>query len=805
MKWIKRILATLVVLLALVSVGIYLYLRYHKPSYAGVVNLTGSQNQTEVYFDAYGIPHIYGKTQEDVFHALGYLHAQDRLFQIELIRRVSAGRLSELFGSSVLDVDRFFRMLGIAQKADQSALEFSKLKSEPIYAAASAYLDGLNEYIEKGKTPLEFTLLGIPKEKYEIRDLYLIVSYISFNFQMAFRTDPLLDRIKRKWGIEYLQALGFEQVQSGTADDTLGKATTQRSAESLLSSFDKIQEKLPFQVWSGSNSMVIAANKSTSGKVLFENDTHIGHQQPSVWYESHIEYPGFRFYGSWIAGFPFAALGHTERHAWGLTIFENDDLDFYEEKINPDNPAQVWQHDKWVDMKVRVETIHIKDSADVRIQCRTSAHGPVCSDVMKDFIDFGSNPVSACWTFLREPNRLVEVTYGLAHSRSLDEFRKVVSTLSAPGLNILYGDIENNIAWWAAAKIVQRAENADPSFVLDGSSGDQDWLGYYDFNLNPSSVNPVSGYVYSSNQSPEPVNGVIYPGYYLPDDRANRLKTLLDEKPMLSLKDLQTYNLDVINPVSSEACKLLLLHLKQTDFPENSTEKKLLNILTRWDGLHSIHDVAPSFYYRWFYYVYQKTFSDELGSQDADAFLKTHLQKSSTLPWLQNDSCAWWDDVMSKDHIETMDEIVTSSFQLAFKDLTAQYGDEPGMWTWGKIHTLELEHPIGKQWPLNYLFNVGPYPISGGIETLNNQSFLFTPGYAFRSNLGAALRRTVDFANPENAMNVIPGGQSGNPMSPHYSDQTTLYVRGELRKEMMNKDEIQVVCKNKLVFLPAGK
>ncbi len=805
MKWLKRIFLTVILLLILLCSGAFLYLYWLKPSYSGEVSLSGLHEPAEAYFDDYGIPHIYGKSEADVFRTLGYIQASERLFQIELIRRVSSGRLSEVFGNSMLDVDRFFRMLGIAGKADQSATEFNKHAGEAWQVAALAYLDGLNEYIEKGKTPLEFKLLGIPKEKYTVKDLYLVVSYVSFNFQMAFRTDPLIDRIQSKWGTGYLTDLGFRSASLSNHSDTF-KLSSRLVADNILKEgFDKIQDKLPFQVWSGSNAMVIAANKSSSGKVLFENDTHIGHQQPSVWYESYLDCPGFRFYGSSIAGFPFAALGHTERHAWGLTIFENDDLDFYEEKINPDNPDQVWERDHWADLSVRIEKIHVKDSADVTMRCRTSVHGPVCSDVMKDFEDFGKNPVTVCWTFLREPDKLVQITYGLAHAKSMDEFKKALSELSAPGLNVLYGDRENNIAWWAAGKIARRPLNTEPAFVLEGASGNQDWTGYYPFELNPSAENPEEGFIFSCNQTPAAVNGFAYPGYYLPNDRADRLRDLLTARSTFSIGDLQNFNMDVVNPVAAHACKLLLLHLNMLGEQEGKAKKEIVEILNKWEGSHQLEDIAPAFYYRWYYQVYQKTFSDELGAHDADAFLKTHLQKSSVIPWLMNDSSKWWDDVQTRDHVETMGEIVTQAFISTFREFSERFGTNPASWTWNKFHTLELEHPVGKQWPLNYLFNVGPYPITGGMETINNQSFLFTPELAFKSTLGPAVRRTIDFADPENGWNVIPGGQSGNPMSPYYSDQTDLYVKGNLRKELMNRADIQRLCKNKIVFSPSLK
>jgi penicillin amidase len=802
MKWFKWILLSLLGLLIVLSVSVTVYLYSRNNSYNGSVSLIGLIDSVEVYFDSFGVPHIYGNTEEDVFRALGYIHASERLFQMEMIRRVSAGRLSELFGSAMLDVDRFFRTLGLPYKAAESAKTFQKHKGEAWNKAAFAYLEGINSYIENGKTPVEFTLMNIPKTRYTPEDLYLIVSYVAFNFQMAFRTDPLIEKIRQEHGIEYLRDLYHPENFMDSMVNRVWVPEDRQHESGISSAFSNIGDLLPVSVWTGSNAVLIAPSRSSTAKVLFENDTHVGHQQPSIWYESHLEYPGFSFLGYNIAGFPFAPLGQTTKHIWGVTIFENDDLDFYREKTNPDDTNQVWFVDKWEDMSLRPDTIRVKDSSDVVILIRNTRHGPVCSDIMNDFSFTGNEPVSACWTFLKEPDNLLQITYGLAHAQNMEEFRSELSKLAAPGLNFLYADNEDNIAWWAAARIVRRPDGVHSDFILDGSSGKEEWLGYYDFSQNPTEVNPEKGYIFSTNQRPEPVQGVLYPGYYLPSDRELRIKELLSSKAKFKPDDLKSVFMDDTNPVASEACRIMLAVMDR-NLPEmESGMEEVLRILADWNGSHTLKDIAPSFYYQWFFRIYELTFNDDLGEDDASSFRRTHLQKSNVLHWLRNDSSLWWDNVLTKDRKELRIDIVKEAFLLAYRDLEKQYGKSPLSWTWDRLHTLELVHPAGKNFPLNMLFNAGPVPVEGGIETLNNQSFEYEGKPEFKSNLGAAVRRFYDFASPEQAWSVLPGGQSGIPLSPHYTDQFEMYVNEKLKEVKLNKAEILKHHKNKLTFLP---
>ena len=792
MKLFKRIFFFSLGIILLLTGIVWIYLWTTKPVYSGNIPVKGMSQPVETYFDSYGIPHIYGQNEEDVFRALGYIQAQDRLFQMEMLRRVSAGRLCEIFGSSLLDVDRFFRMLGIAHHAEASAQHFSKDTISSSHRAALAYIEGVNEYLENGKTPVEFQLLGIPKEKFTVKDLYLIVDFMSFNFQMGFRTDPLMSRIRKNFSEDYLKDLALGYVPGTLTEpvhfpqDSMSKIKD----STLISSIDKVEELLPFKIWMGSNAWVVSANRSSSGKVLFANDTHIGHQQPAVWYEAHLECPGFSFYGNFLAGFPFAPIGHSLRHAWGLTIFENDDLDFFVEKPDSTNPNRIWRKDRWEELSSREEIIHVKDSADIRILCRSSDHGPICSDVMSDFKDITTAPVAACWSFLKEENNLLEATYDLAHATSMENFRAAVSQIAAPGLNVLYGDTENNIAWWTAAKIVNRPKNVNPSLLLDGSTGNDDWLGYFPFSANPRSENPPNGYVYSTNNQPDSVNHVLYPGYYLPEDRAVRVTQFLNSRGVFDVHAFQQLNTDVINPVAAQNGKNLLISLPDEIRASSTAAASAAAILEKWNGSHQLEDCAPTIYYRWLYEVLHRTFADEMGEKDFEAFLKTHVEKCSVAPFLKLNESVWWDNVKTTDKKESKKEIVGEAFLAAVGILVDKLGPDPEKWAWKRVHTLEFEHPLGKQKPLDRFFNIGPFPEMGGIETVNNQSFNMTADYRCKTNLGPALRRILDFSDPEHGISINPTGQSGNFMSDHYDDQSALYVRGLFRAELMNRDEI---------------
>ncbi|CAN5421093.1 penicillin acylase family protein [soil metagenome] len=804
MKIFKRVFFGLLIFIVVVVVAVYLFLLTQKPQYSGTLPLKNLTDKVDVYFDDYGVPHIYGKNEPDIFCALGYVHAQERLFQMELIRRVGAGRLSELFGSPMIDIDKFFRMLGLAKHAEWSAKEFSKQQGEQFYKNAVAYIAGINQYIESGKTPIEFRLLSIPKEKFTMNDMFLIVDFMSFNFQMGFRTDPLMSKIQKKLGAKYLEdiVLGTLPTTLHVPVDTAIASPSENTPRTC--SIESIFDNLPVQPWMGSNAWAVSPSRTQSGKVLFANDTHIGYQQPCVWYEAYLECPGFDLYGSFLAGFPFPAIAHSHHHAWGLTILENDDLDFFEEKTDPLHHNQYFYKGEWKQMELRPEIIHVKDSGDLKFTFRSTVHGPVCNDVIHDFADVTSAPVSACWTLLKFPGNLCGITYQLAKSKSMDEFRGAISEIATPGLNVVYGDSAGNIAWWAAAKLVKRPEHVESRLLLDGSSGNDDWCGYYDFSENPHSVNPASGYVYTCNNAPDTIPGVSIPGYYTPEDRAKVVTAFLNQENKFSIADMNQLNNNVTSDVAGDLAFDILSVLDNGTKTKSALAKKVVEILSSWDGSMQTDDIAPTLFYKLEYEILWQMMGDELGAKDFMQFQQTHIEKNSIIPLLMNDSSVWYDDIRTGDKAETRQQIFDLAFDSTIISLQKQLGDDISQWKWGRVHTLEHGHPIGKQKPLNKFFNVGPFPIRGGNETVNNAGFDLSPDGIYKVKFGPALRRTLDFADAEHAQSVLPTGQSGNFMSKHYEDQSQLFIQCKTRTEWMNKTEIEKNSKDHLVLQPDG-
>jgi penicillin amidase len=810
MKILRKLLYIIIISLLVGVAVILIYLTSQKPQYNGSLELDGLQKKVEVVYDYYGVPHIYADNEEDAYYALGFVHAQDRLFQMEMTRRVASGRLAELLGPEFVKVDAFFKTLGLAEHAASSAAQYMKGDSLPYQRAAKAYLKGINTFIRNGRTPVEFTMLGIDKEEYTINDLYLSTEYMAFNFAMAFRTDPLMSFVRYKLGASYYKDLVTSYRSGSTIPvlaDTMAVDSSAGPVQAYNTTFGNstlaVLDKIPVSPFTGSNGWVVSAARSKSGKVMLGNDTHIAFGQPAVWYEAHIEYPGYSFYGNFLAGLPFAAIGHTREFAWGLTMFENDDLDFYSERIKPGDSTSYWTDSNWRQLKRTSKTIRVKGEEDVRIEVYESKHGPLVQNVMPEWKGVTNDAVSLSWTHLRFPNNLMQVTYELNHAANMDEFRLGVSKLISPGLNVMYGDKSGNIAWWTAGRLVRRADGVDPVLLQDGSDYRRDPVGYFDFAENPHAVNPASGVVYSANNQPDfmPGHG-FYPGYYTPEDRALRITELLDEKKQFNLEDLHRINLDVKSPVTPEIAGHILAAIRNDVKKKSEAHTIAAKLLLMWDGDHRLRDLAPAIYYKLIYHVMEMAMKDELGEENFKVYLSTHVMKVTLNSLVQNDSSVWWNDVNTRDVVESRNMIFEKAFDKTIQELVAQMGKNVDMWEWGRVHVLEHKHPIGMKKPFNLLFNVGPYPVPGGPEVINQMGFDLTDEGVYRVKYGPAMRIVIDMADIENSKSILPTGQSGNIMSRYYYDQAMMYNTGKMRKQKMNRAEIEANRIGRLVLQP---
>lgn len=794
MKKYKKILLAVAGFLLLVIIGVAIFLNSLKPDYSGEKKLSGISNEVTTYFDPYGIPHIYAENETDALKALGYVHAQDRLWQMELLRRVAKGRLSEVFGEDMVGTDKFFLSLGIADHTKETVAGLDK-NSEAI-VLTQAYLDGINEFIEQGPTPLEFYLTGIDKEPFILEDVYDAVGYMAFSFAMAHKTDPLLTSMRNKLGNEYMEDLAISSDTStvwiknykGDVTDTLGT--------NITASVNKALHKLPIPQFEGSNSWVVAPQKTKNGKVILANDPHIGFAQPSVWYEAHVSTPTYEKYGYHLAGVPFPLLGHDRNLAYGLTMFENDDIDFYYEETHSSDSTKYKTAEGWKDYEFIDKTIKVKDGDDVSFSYKKTHHGPVLNNIADQIS--GEPPVAMSWIYTKPKNKVIHALYGLSHATNMEEFKSALPNIHAPGLNVMYGDAKGNVAWWATAKLYEMPDSLSTKFILDGSTGKEEPLRYLDFSENPMAENPSWNYVYSANNQPDSIAGMLYPGYYLPENRAKRIVQLLDAKDDWDKESISEMILDVTSPVNTEVVTELI---KLFDVTHLSNEQLvLLDSLKNWNGEYKLNSISPVIYHRTLYYMAKNTMEDELGPEMFNQFLSTHLFKRQIAWGSRMKNGKWWDNVNTPDVVETREDIVMISFAQTWESLIEDFGEDTSEWTWDKVHTLEHGHPFGQVASLRKYFNVGPFPVEGTREVINNLAFPYDGTGFYKVNSGPSTRRIIDFSDVENSISILPTGQSGNPLSKHYDDQAQMYVNGEFRKMMMNKQEIEETAEAVLIF-----
>lgn len=784
--------------LIIILIGFAVFINSLKPKYNGELTLNGVSQEVEVYYDTYGIPHIYAQSEEDALRALGYVHAQDRLWQMELLRRVASGRLSEVFGKDLLETDRFFLALGIDEATAKTTAALDVNASS--FRMANAYLSGVNAFVEKGATPVEYYLTGLEKTLFSIEDVYNSLGYMSFSFALANKTDPLVSNIKNTLGEAYLQDL---ELSSNTNTQWIGTHSGKQDTilNTLVAATNSAFEKLPVPQFMGSNSWVLSPEKTKNGKVIFANDPHIGFAQPAVWYEAHLNAPSYEKYGYYLAGIPFPLLAHDRGMAYGLTMFENDDIDFYYEELNPSDSTEYKTETGWKPLAYSSKTIKVKGEPDELIQIAKTRHGPLMNQY--DTKITIAQPISMDWIYTQRQNRTMEALYGMSHASSLNDFEQAVSNIHAPGLNVMYGDSTGNVAWWAAAQLYKKRDSLSTKAIMDGTSGKDEIIRFLEFNENPQAINPPWKYVYSANNQPDSTEGGLIPGYYLPENRAKRIVQLLEAKQDWDLDATKKMITDATSAVNPHLAQVLVAALDRSTLDD--TQLNQLERFKEWKGDYPLTSTLAGVYHRWVYFLLKNTFEDELGEKQFEQFLTTMFVKRLLAPLASKENSVWWDDIHTPEERETRVGVIQKSYQEAWQSLVDDLGSNPDQWTWNKLHTLEHEHPLGSVAQLRPYFNVGPDPVNASREVINNMNFTYDSSLEYKVTSGPSTRRVIDFSDVENSYSVIPTGQSGNPLSEHYDDQSQMFLKGKFRKMMMNAQEIKNTSKNKLSILPTEK
>ncbi|MGR7814037.1 penicillin acylase family protein [Lacinutrix undariae] len=778
-KAIKYLLILLIVLIG----GVFIYINSLKPKLSGNIDLKDVSSPTTAYIDSYGIPHIYANNTIDAMTSLGYLHAQDRLWQMELMKRIAPGNLSEILGEKLIETDAFFKTLSIDEATE---IAISKLDKNGLpYKEAMAYLNGVNQFIDEGATPIEFTLAGVKKEHFTLKDMYSVFGYMAFSFAQAQKTDPLLTNIKQQLGGTYLLDLDVNPNTNGTTIKS-NSTIPESVLTAITQNINTISETLPIPPFIGSNSWVVSPSKTKSGNVIFANDPHIAYAQPSVWYEAHINTPDYEIYGYFIAGVPFPLLGHNRDLAYGMTMFENDDIDFYREENHPTDSTLYKTATGYQNYTYTTKQIKVKDKDPIDLVVKSTYHGPIMNNVQNEIEE--ENPIAIQWIYTKLENKTLDALYKISHAKNMQDVKEGTALIHAPGLNIMYGDAKGNVAWWASAKLYTHKSHVNSKFILNGANGEDDIVDYLDFSHNPMAQNPDYGYVYSANNQPDSVANKLYPGYYLSENRAKRIVQLLEPKNDWNKTTISEMMNDVTSPVSLEIIKEISKYINEEDL--NASEKQAFQILKIWKGNSNTNEVAPTIYTKFVFRYLENTYKDELGDTYFKQFLTTHLLKRTIAKQLHNDTSVWWDNIATSEK-ETKSKILTQSLKETVAALNNQLGADVNLWTWGKVHTLEHGHALSAVEALKPFFNVGPFPAEGSNEVINNIMFSQTDSGIYESKAGPSTRRVIDFSDVENSLSILPTGQSGNPFSKHYNDQAEMYINGEFRKMLLNKTEIE--------------
>jgi len=801
MTLIKRILLSILVLVIVLGISLFFYLKSTAPNYNTELKLEGVNKTVNIYYDDYGIPHIYAQNEEDAYFALGYVYANDRLFQTELLKRLSSGRLAEILGKDLVKVDKYMRIHGLREAADKSAKKYMSGNDKKYQRSFNAYLNGYNKFLNTGNLPIEYKILGIPKEELKASDTYSILNFIALGFTMPVHQESFSAFIAKKLGNQYIEDFYFGEKQDTLRIKQEIDTNLIKTQLSFNSTFLKTLDDYNIGLWEGSNAWVVGEKKSKSGKVIFGNDTHFAYAQPSVWYEAEITYPGYNFYGFYLPGMPFPIIGHDKEFSWGLTIFPFDNANYYSEKVDHKNDKVMFKN-QWVDLDIHKETIKVKGADDVEMVIEKTPHGPLLNGYDEKITNNFKEDVSLWWTLQKMETKILESTYNMSRVKSIDEFETQIANIDILGLNVMYGDKKGNIAFWSCGKLPVYNSNINPFTLLNGANGENEIDSFHDFSYNPHLINPEQGFVATANNDPILSGAKSVPGHYLPTNRIKIINKTISEKEKWDIEDSKRLQLNVKSITDEHLKNMICKEMKNDNqIKSNQLYVNCYDILDKWDSQYSEDATAPVIFSKLRYYINKNTLFDELDKELFEKLSQTYLLKQSIERIYTNESSPWWDDLNTKDIKETRKQIFINSFTEAIDKLSEEWGSDPSQWRWEKAHSLTFHHPFSKKKPMNKIFDVGPFEMPSGNGCLNKMDYHITDSKVNQVTAGPALRINIDFADVENAVNVIPTGQSGNVMSEHYDDQAIMFTQGKYRKMIIDDPKIKN-AKNKIIMHP---
>ena len=792
----KRVLIILGIIGAVLvglSAGGYLWFRCTVkaglPHMAGEITVRGLNQEIEIIRDIYGIPHIYASNESDLYFGFGYAMAQDRFWQMEFYRRLGQGRLSEVFGRDSVKADRYFRMVtasGIDKTIDEGLL--------PLF---TSFATGVNAYLEshQDRLPIEFKLLGYRPEPWGVDDYLSILTFVNWGLSMGWHVDLTAARVLDTVGEDRMRAAFPVFPDEGSLMVSQGQGAMHSPSGPLSETMGVIRKVTGLTALGGSNNWAVSGAKSMTGKPILANDPHLQLTNPSIWWEVHLVCPTIDVSGFAIAGLPGIIAGHNRHVAWGITNVQADDVDFYIEKINPDNPDQYWFVDRWETMRVVKEVIRVKDDDPVTMAVQLTRHGPI---VEEDCDGNGATAISVRWA-PREVPQSSRATYLLLKAQTVSDVMDALRHWTTPGLNFVFADMQGNIGYWCCATIPVRP--ADDGLVpVAGWTGEYEWTGYVPFDDRPHSINPLSGFVATANNKVgEKDSDYIISRYWEPVDRITRIHDMLTSEERLSPEAFKEMQGDVYSVFASEITPILVRVLGERLTGEKARRAK--EILSAWDYRMEKQSVGACLFEVTHRRLMESIFRDELGDELFEAYLRTVSFPPRALRALFRQGRSLWFDDVSTIHPETLNDMVERSLSQALEELTETLGGNMARWTYGRIHSLTFEHVLGRKRPLNWIFNLGPYPVGGSHLTVNSGQYRYEDPYAVES--GPSFRMIVDLSDMNHSICVLPTGESGHLGSCHYKDQVPLYLSGQYHLDWTDREEILDHAEACLILRPA--
>jgi penicillin amidase len=792
--WLIRIgLALLVVVIALTGVGTWV-VRRSWPQVDGTVAVPGVLAPVKVIRDQWGVPHIRAQNEHDLFFAQGYVHAQDRLWQMEVNRRLGSGTLSEVVGESTVDLDRYMRTLGLRRIAEQS---WQELDGGP-RSILEAYAEGVNAYIQshRGRLSLEFTILGVTPEPWTPIDSLTWGNTMALSMGLNAHAETL-----HAWAIAELGKETMQQLFLSSVKDTPVIVPTEVNDYSWLrnerfDSFASVDEwrDNAYLSW-GSNNWVVHGSRTTTGEPILSNDTHLDLLMPSAWYENGLHGGRFDSIGFTFPGVPLITIGRNQHIAWGITNLDPDVQDVYVERLDDlENPTQYLYMGEWRDLDVIQETIIVRGNDPVKFNILLTQHGPLINDI---FRIPGETQFALRWT-LYEGSVVFKALASVNLATNWDEFRASLRHWDSLGQNFVYADIEGNIGYQAAGKIPIRAPDHQGVVPVPGWTGEYEWQGYIPFDELPTAFNPPAGFIVTANNdiTTDDYDHMLTYDWYHPGYRARRITDLLATGDHFTVEDMQNIQAETYS-LPAKALRPYLLEIE----PENGLQAKALALVEAWDLRLEMDSVGASIYETWYLFMLRNTLGDDLGEALLAEYQRNPDEHVPMMSELMADADhAWFDDVNTP-QVETRDDIVRHSLADALDWLSERYGKDPDGWEWGRMHTIIFAHtPLGQSGiaPLERLFNSSTVPVPGGQFSVNTAAY----GELFQVFFGTSQRMIVDLSDPGNMLTVNSTGQSEHLFHAHREDQVSMWRDVEYRSVPLTWEAIEANAKAILTLAP---